>query len=362
MTLLDKTRKMNSKTTIRKHVEVAKRPMQLVELNKGLNLRQQRFFNLAILKVENGLSEISKADFDEIFKDTSDKFYSADVVDDVRALGSLGLLSGEGRSVTWTSVFLQVQYDDKASVYRFEWSPYMKERIENVRKNYIQQDLKTLAQFKNKYSFIWYDYFKTNYRQWKWVMTKEEVMELLRVSDIKTYIHHHAVFFKQCIEAPLKEINEHTEYHIVVDVIKKGRVVVGYEFKRRTEIGIELGVTVKQIDALREIVDRYGDAPLILREISSLAVYDAEAVPYLTDLFFEIQSFKNFIASADTFTSESFKEIVALAIQKDNAFKARFREVRTRMHDRPTIDIFLENKEQLDRPKSEFYNWLEERE
>lgn len=353
---------MDSKTTIRKHVEVVKRPMHLIELNKGLNLRQQRFFNLAILKVENGKSEISKADFDEIFKDTSDKFYSADVVSDVKALGSLGLLSGEGRSVTWDSVFIRVQYDDKDSVYRFEWSPYMKERIEDVRKNYIQQDLRTLAHFKNKYSFILYDYFKTNYRQYKWVMTKEEVMALLRVSNKKTYINHHSVFFKQCIETPLNEINEHTEYHITVTPIKEGRVVVGYEFKRKTEHGVEWSVTPKQIETLQEIVDRYGDTPLITREIANLAIYDAEAVPYLIGLFYEIQSFKNLIERADTFTSESFKDIVALAIQKDNAFKAKFSEVRTRIQERPTIDVFLENKERHDKPKSEFYNWLEERE
>lgn len=54
---------LDSKTTIKKHVEVVKRPMHLVELNKGLNLRQQRFFNLAILQVENGISEISKGGF-----------------------------------------------------------------------------------------------------------------------------------------------------------------------------------------------------------------------------------------------------------------------------------------------------------
>ena len=42
------------------------------------------------------MSEISKADFDEIFEDTSDKFYSLDVASDVRALGGLGLLSVEG--------------------------------------------------------------------------------------------------------------------------------------------------------------------------------------------------------------------------------------------------------------------------
>lgn len=360
--MLKEMKRLDSSTTIRKDIEVAKRPMQLVELNKGLNLRQQRFFNLAILKAKNGLSEISKSDFDEIFHDTSDKFYSADVVNDVKALGSLGLLSGEGRSVTWDSVFIRVQYDDKNSVYRFEWSPYMKERIENVRKNYIQQDLKTLAHFKNKYSFIWYDYFKTNYRQWKWILAKEEIIKLLRLEGKKSYIENPSMMFKHCIETPINELNEHTEFKITIVPIRQKNKITAYEFSRYTEQGIELSATSKQIATLQEIVNRYGDAPLITREIANLAIYDAEAVPYLIGLFYEIQSFKNLIEGADKFTSESFKDIVALAIQKDNAFKAKFNEVRTRIQERPTIDVFLENKEQHDKPKSEFYNWLEERE
>lgn len=358
---LEKTKKIDSETIIRKHVEVVKRPMHLIELNKGLNLRQQRFFNLAILKVENGISEISKVDFDEIFKDTSDKFYSGEVVSDVKALGTLGLLSGEGRSVTWDTVFIRVQYDDKKSIYRFEWSPYMKERIEDVRKNYIQQDLKTLAQFKNKYSFIFYDYFKSNYRQWKWTLTKEEVMDLLRVANIKTYINHHAVFFKQCIEVPVKEINEHTEYHITVDVIKKGRVVVGYEFKRFTDKAVIYSVSEKQLNVLKEIVDRYGDTTMLVREISSFAIIDADAIPFLTNLLFDIQNYQRFIQGADSFTSESFKDVVAMAIQKDNTFKAKMRELIQKKTDKPTIDDFLP-QELTSKKKAPFYNWLEERE
>lgn len=357
---LEKTKKIDSETIIRKHVEVVKRPMHLIELNKGLNLRQQRFFNLAILKVENGISEISKVDFDEIFKDTSDKFYSSEVVNDVKALGSLGLLSGEGRSVIWDTVFIRVQYDDKKSIYRFEWSPYMKERIEDVRKNYIQQDLKTLAHFKNKYSFIFYDYFKSNYRQWKWTLTKEEVMDLLRVADIKTYVNHHAVFFKQCIEVPLKEINEHTEYYITIDVIKKGRVVVGYEFKRFTDKDVIYSVSEKQLNVLQEIVDRYGDMEMIVREISKLSVTDADAMPYLTNLLFDIKNYNRYIQHADSFTSESFKEVVALAIQQDNAFKAKIRELHKKRSDIPTIDDFL--PEEPEKRKVPFYDWVNERE
>lgn len=164
----------------------------------------------------------------------------------------------------------------------------MKERIEDVRKNYIQQELKTLARFKNKYSFVWYDYFKSNFRQWKWYLDRAQVVELLRIGGVKTYTQQHSVFFKQCIEAPLQELNEFTEYRITVDIIKKGRTIIGYEFKRFTEKEVVLAVSEKQLHVLKEIIDRYGDTGAIMQEITSFAVINADAVPYLTQLYFTL--------------------------------------------------------------------------
>lgn len=99
---------------------------------------------------------------------------------------------------------------------------------------------------------------------------------------------------------------------------------------------------------------------MIVREISKLALVDADAYPFLTNLFFEIKAFEKYIQFADSFTSEGFKDVVALAIQKDNAFKAKMRELIQKKAVTPTIDDFLP-QEQTTR-KVEFYNWLEERE
>ena len=57
---------------------------------------------------------------------------------------------------------------------------------------------------------------------------------------------------------------------------------------------------------------------------------------------------------------QSFKDVVALAIAKDNAFKVKMRELIQKKADAPTIDDFLP-QEQTSR-KVEFYNWLDERE
>lgn len=358
--MLEKIRKIDSKTVIRKHVEVAKRPMHLMQLNKGLNLRQQRFFNLAILKVSEGVSEITWQDYKRIFDDETDHFYSAPVVQDIERLIMLGIQIETENDVIWDNVFNLVKYDKKTYTYLFSWSPYMKERIENVQKNYVQQDLKTLACFKNKYSFVWYDYFKSNYRQWKWQLSKEEIIHLLRLEDKKSYLEKHAMMFKQCIEFPLQELNEFTEYRVTVDVIRKGRVVVGYEFKRFTE-EVVLMASEKQIDVLKEIVDCYGDTTTILREIGNFATVDADSVPYLMDLFLEIQAFNRYIAVADTFTAKAFQDVVALAIEKDNAFKAKIRELYGRKANNSTIDDFL-HEQTATTEKPIFYNWLEERE
>lgn len=352
-------KKIDSDTVIRKHTEVAKKPMHLMQLNKGLNLRQQRFFNLAILKVNEGISEITWQDYKEIFNDETDHFYSAPVIQDIERLITLGIQTETETKLIWDNVFTRVEYDKRTYTYSFIWSPYMKERIENVRKNYIQQDLKTLAHFKNKYSFVWYDYFKSNFRQWKWHLDREQVVELLRVGGVKTYKQQHSVFFKQCIETPLQELNEFTEFKITIDIIKEGRVVVGYEFKRFTDKDVVLTVSKKQLGVLKEIIDRYGDTGAIMQEIASFAVVDAEAVPYLTQLYFDIQGFKRFIAASDAYTAESFKDIVALAIKKDNEFKAKVRGLYELKAHKPKIDDFIQEQAAT---KPIFYNWLEERE
>jgi len=360
--MIDEKLKTNSSTLVKKSVEMARTPMKLVELNKGLDLRQQRFFNMAILAVdENGVSEFGKAEYTRIFKDDSDKFYTADVRKDIQALGTLGMQESNEKEEVWRSVFLEVRYSKKTSIYRFVWSPLMMEHVKNVQRNYIQQDLQILALFKNKYSFVWYDFFKSNYRQWKWVISKEELIKLLRLENKKSYLEKHAMMYKQCIETPLNELNKFTEYNVTCEIIKKGRVVVGYEFKRFTEKEIEISVSESQINVLKEIADRYGDTGTIMREIGNFATVEADSVPYLMDLFFEIQTFNRYIAAADSFTADSFKDIVALAIQKDNQFKAKLHELYELKANKPTIDDFIQEKQDTSK-RPVFYNWLEERE
>ena len=352
--------KSSANTLVKKSTEMARTPMQLVELNRGLNLCQQRFFNMAILSVqENGISEFNKSAYETIFKDETKHFYSVEVKEDIKTLGTLGFLEVNDNHSAWSNVFVKVEYLNALGVYRFHWSPFMLGHVLNLKRNYIQQDLKILARFKNKYSFVWYDYFKSNFRQWKWRVTKEELINLLCLENKESYLRNHSMLFKHCIELPLKELNEFTEYKITCEVIKKGRMVVGYEFKRFTENEVIYSVTDKQLNVLKEIIDRYGDTGAIVQEIASFAVVNADAVPYLTGLYFEIQSFKRYIAAAESFTADSFADVVKLAIKKDNEFKAKLRELYELKANKPTIDAGMQEQAAT---KPIFYNWLDERE
>ena len=361
--IIEEKIKQNSDTLVRKSVEMARSPLRLVELNKGLDLRQQRFFNMAILTVDDkGISEYGKEEYEAIFKDDSDKFYSEDVRKDVQALGSLGMQESNENEEVWRSVFLEVRYNKKSSTYRFIFSPLMMNHVKNVKKNYIQQDLQVLAHFKNKYSFIWYDFFKSNYRQWKWKLSKEELIVLLNLGDKKSYLRNHSMLMQHCIETPLAELNKFTEYKIIFEVVKKGRNVVGYEFKRFTEKEVELTVSSAQLNVLQEIVERYGDTQLIMLEIASFATVQAEAVTYLMNLFVEIQAFKVILANAESHTADAFKDYVAIAIKKDNAFKAKLRELYEIKKKNPMIIYDYIEETDDSKPKSVFYNWLDESE
>lgn len=358
--------KFNSNTVIKKSVEMVKNPMQLTDLNKGLNLQQQRFFNMAILSInEDGISEYGQAEYKAIFKEESDNFFNKNVRKDITALGSLGLLLNSEEEISWNSLFESVKYNKVKSKYIFTWSRSMIKHVQDLKNNYIQQDLEVLAHFKNKYSFIWYDFFKSNYRQWKWTVSKEQLIKLLNLYDKKSYLQKHSMLYKQCIDEPLKEINKHTEFCIECKVIKTGRTVTDYEFERKVTKEVEFSVTESQLNVLKEISDRYGDTDFMTRKIMDLALYDAEAVPYLYELLIELKAYKRFIDNSDSFTKESFNDIVAMAIQKDNAFKNRYNKALSIKKSMPTIDTFLENTvqdEQQQKKNVIFYNWLDERE
>lgn len=353
---------ISSNTLIKKSTEMARTPMKLIEMNKSLNIKQQRLFNLAILSIgDDGWSRYKHSDYAEIFGDKHWNYSNEEMAVDCQAVGTLGFLSKRDNRVNWKNVFQEVDIDLDTKEFCFQWASWAIDHVRDLKNNYIQQDLKVLAHFRNKYSFILYDFFKSNYRQWKWTVSKENLIDMLNIEEKKSYLDNHAMLFKQCIESPLKELNEFTEYNITVEVIRKGRVIVGYEFKRFTENEVVYSVTSKQLNVLKEIIDRYGDTGAIIQEIASFAVVDADAVPYLTGLYFEIQIFKRYIAVADTFTADSFNDVVKLAIQKDNAFKAKLRELYNLKSDRPTIDDFIQ-EQPTKTAKPIFYNWLDERE
>lgn len=355
--------KLNSNSVIRKSKELASTPIKLVELNKGLDLRQQRFFNMAILSVnEKGISEFGKEQYNAIFKDDKDdNFYSENTRETVEKLGSLGMREETEKSVSWKSLFNEVKYLKEEGIYRFNWSPLVIEHVLNVKKNYIQQDLQVLAHFKNKYSFIWYDYFKSEHLKWKWKLSKEEVYDLLGIKEDATYRKKHTIFLQHCVEKPLEELKEHTEYNVSVKIVRQGeRKIVGYEFTRRTDKTVDFSVSDKQINTLQEIVDRYMDINAIQQELLKFISVDVDIYTRLASLLFELHSYKMHLINAESYTKDAFVLIVKQAIDKDNEFKAKFKELLDKRRATPTIDDFIE--EQGDRPKYEFYNWLEERE
>ena len=347
--------KVSGNTMIKKSIEIAKAPMQLVELNKGLNVRQQRFFNMAILALGDveGISEFGKKEYSEIFKDDSDKFFAKTVKDDVRALGKLAIQESTEDIEAWTNIFMRVEYDKKDKKYRFYWSPLMMEKVKDIRKNYIYQDLQILAKFKNKYSFIWYDFFKSNYRQWKWTISKKDLIHRLRLEDKKSYLKNHSMLYKQCIVQPLEELNEFTEYKVSCKLIKHKKSIVGYEFIRATVKDVEIGVTDKQINILKEIVERYNDTTAVLNEIKDFIITDPNRATMLTELFMKIQGYKNEIALASESTMKDFIPVIEDAIKADNEYK-KILEV-AKLNQRP-------EPQKSQKPKVEFYNWLEERE
>lgn len=353
---------LDSNTSISKSIELASTPIQIVDLSRGLDLRQQRFFNMAILTVdENGISEFGHSEYVKVFNDDGDNFYSKKIRKDITALGTLGILES-GSSIRWRNIFAEVVYDTNIKRFRFVWSHLMLEHVLNLNKNFIQQDLKVLANFKNKYSYIWYDYFKSRFRQWKWVLTKEQIVEQLRLHNKKSYLRNHSMFFKQCIEIPIQELNDYTEYTIEYNIIRNGKNIEGYEFRRYTNATVTKTVSDKQLGVLREICDRYGDKNMILTEIDKYSNRNRELADKLRELFSDIYSYNRLILVSSKFSTEEFSFYVSEAIRKDNLFKKLMKDLVQDEYLYQESLFELDDDQEVNKKRSGFYNWLDERE
>lgn len=133
-------------------------------------------------------------------------------------------------------------YDDRVTV-RFDQAimPY----LINLKQNFTQYVITDIMDLHSKYSIVIYRWLNMQYNQYEYYRnnggrTQEQLDELrnpvISIDDLRTLTDTKdeyqlmSHFTKNILERPIKEINEHTHFHIAYKKIKEGRRIVKVKF------------------------------------------------------------------------------------------------------------------------------------
>lgn len=223
------------------------------KLSNKLTLNQMQLLAYAIFSTQkNGKTKFIKADFEKKFGmaryNTSYAYRDSERLLDLK----VSLLDKEKNRFKHWNVFTDMEYSD--GLFVFNWHNEILPYILNLKERFTSIDLTIVDKFKSEFSWMLYDHLKSLYGYWNISFTKDEILELFKVQDRKTYQKHTGVFKQMVLNVAIEEINEHTELDVRYEEKKQGRSIVGFVVKWSTGKTIA-SATTSQISALRPIVE-----------------------------------------------------------------------------------------------------------
>ncbi|TRM08321.1 replication initiation protein [Lentibacillus cibarius] len=266
--------------------------LSMAKLSHGLTLNQMQLLAYAIYATQqDGKTQFHKVDFEKKFSLT--KYNTEDAYQDSDKITSLKFSVEDlnNNKFRFQNVFSSMEYDN--GLFIFEWNPKMVTHILELKEKYVLTDLTITAQFKSSYSWILYDYLRAHYGYWHKPLSKETLMKLFGVENVKTYQNNTARFKYSVLDFAIKEINEYTELEVKYKEEKQGRKIVGFDLIWSSGIIVK-SATKKQIKELKTVVDmiledgyRFADlndadnrehAISMVREIESMVIHTQEPI------------------------------------------------------------------------------------
>lgn len=332
-----KSKIISYENTIKKSKELSK-----AKLYQGLTLNQMQLLAYSIFCTQqNGVTEFRKADFEKKFNMV--KYKTEDAIKDSDKITSIkfSTIDMENEKFKFWNAFIGMGYDK--GHFTFEWNPKMLPHILELKDSYyITTDLSIASHFKSSFSWTLYDYLKAYYGLWYKVISKDDLMELFGVKNVKSYQDNSGLFKKRVLDVAISEINEHTELEISYKVEKEGRSISGFRLEWSSGIKIT-GATKKQIKELQGIVD------IVFEDMFQYVnINDENDRQRAINLMQEVEQMREFTDESIGITSEKANSLIQKAVWN-------FREL-NRLLEKNHKPISPES-----RKKVEFYNWLEER-
>lgn len=197
----------------------------IASMSHGLTLNQTQLLAFAIFATQKtGKTEFHKADFEKKFE--LERYKTSQARTDSKKLLSLQVtyIDGDDDWEYW-NVFIGMKY--REGVFEFEWNPKILPHILDLKEKYITTDLTIASQFKSSFSWTLYDFLKASYGLWYREFTKQELMQLFAIQNVKTYANT-AQFKRGVLDKAISEINALTEYQVHYKEQKEGRAIVGF--------------------------------------------------------------------------------------------------------------------------------------
>ncbi len=323
---------VNYDTSIKKSNELS-----LSTLNNGLSLNQTQVLAYAIYSTQkNGSTTFIKADFERQFN--LNQYRTEHAYDDAKALMDLKISFKDLKKdkFKFSNIFTDMEYDK--GKFSFIWNERFLPHILDLKERYIINDLTITAHFKSGYSWVLYEYLKAMYGYWHITLSKEELMKLFNVSEVKSYQANTNLFVRKVLNVAVEEINLHTEINVDnVEPIKKGKAIVGFKLEW-SKGEVQSVVSSKLLDEIATMVRVVQDDSSLIMMID-----DFEEQQNAVQIFRLIMT-KNAELNESTTQSEA---------------QSIFEFIRYRMME---LNRLLVDIQKNVGKKSSIYNWLEERE
>lgn len=307
--------------------------LSMAKMNQGLSLNQMQLFAFAIFSTQqDGKTEFRKHQFEKKFN--IDQLRPNDAMDDAYRLLDLkiqmrDLDNEKGRG---HNVFTDYYYN--RGQFSFRWNENFLPHILELKEKYIITDLNIASQFKSSFTWILYEYLKAHYGYWHKEKTKEELLELFSVKNVKSYRRNTSVFKSKVLDVAIAELNTYTELEVWYTEIKKGRAIVGFQLHWSTGKR-EYKASEKQLSLLRKIHDE------VIIEISDyMSIKDMHILRLARDNYMRIKEINQQVD--EMLTSDKAKELIS---ESKMLYQG--------------LQSFLEADGQK-RDTSFYYNWLEE--
>lgn len=342
------TRKNGKKHIINYENSIKKsNELSMAKLTHGLTLNQMQLLAFTIYCTQqNGKTEFHKAEFEKKFD--LEKYHTVHAKQDIEALDMAIVnlinevdLKKELIRKKSIKLFRYIEYNKGAFI--FKWDEELTPHIIDLKEKYVTVDLTITSRFRSNFTWTLYDFLKAHHGYWHKIISKDTLMELFGVEDVKSYQKNAGLFKKKVLDVAVNEINKHTELEVWYKEEKEGRSIVGFDLHWSTGEKVT-SATKKQIKEIQSIVDT------VFEEMFQYVnINNEKDRQKAVEIVREIESMRKYTHIPISITNAKADEI----IQK---LAWNFQEL-NRLLEKNHQPLSPETQ----KAKVKFYNWLEER-